>query len=126
MKAFDRVATRHYVRSSQIFHSNPIKAPAQLFLSKIDPVGAVSSNQRLRESWESTGMKVRFAATTIKANKIEISFCYRSFQVYWKCFEDSNHVGHLHKYPKEYLTDLYAFLDRLGLIAYPEKIKAKL
>lgn len=61
MKTFDKVATRHYVRSSQIFHSNPIKAPAQLFLSKIDPVGAVSSNQRLRESWESAGLKVRFA-----------------------------------------------------------------
>jgi len=48
------------------------------------------------------------------------------FQTYVKCWDQSPHVGHFRKYPKEYLAELYAFLDSLGLVAYPEKIQAKL
>lgn len=58
LKAFDKVATRHYVRASQMFHTNLVKAPAQFFLSKTDPIGAVRSNQRAKESWESMGIQV--------------------------------------------------------------------
>lgn len=58
MKTFDKVATRHYVRSSQMFHTNLVKAPAQFFLSKSDSIGAEKSNFRVRESWESMGIQV--------------------------------------------------------------------
>lgn len=58
MKTFHKVATCHYLRASQLFHTNIIKAPAVFFLSKTDPIGAEASNQRVRESWENMGMKV--------------------------------------------------------------------
>lgn len=58
MKTFDKVATRHYVRSSQMFHTNMVRAPALFLLSKTDPIGPEKSNQRVRENWESMGMKV--------------------------------------------------------------------
>ncbi|KAJ8966021.1 hypothetical protein NQ317_001972, partial [Molorchus minor] len=58
LKTFDKVATRHYVRSSQMFHTNLVHAPAQFFLSKADPIGTEASNQRVRESWESMGVQV--------------------------------------------------------------------
>nr|CAD7199104.1 unnamed protein product [Timema douglasi] len=45
---------------------------------------------------------------------------------YVKCWDKSPHVGHFRKHPKEYVTELATFLDRLGLVAYPEKIEAKL
>lgn len=41
-----------------MYHTNLIKAPSLVFVSKTDPIGAVSSNQRARESWENMGMKV--------------------------------------------------------------------
>lgn len=41
-----------------MFHTNLIRAPALLMLSKTDPIGAVSSNTRAKESWENMGMEV--------------------------------------------------------------------
>ncbi|XP_019766152.1 transmembrane protein 53 isoform X2 [Dendroctonus ponderosae] len=92
MKTFDKVATRHYVRSSQMFHTNMVRAPALFLLSKTDPIGAERSNQRVRENWESMGMKVD-----------------------WKVFEKSPHVGHFRKYPKEYVAQIYGFLDAVKM-----------
>ncbi|PSN37649.1 hypothetical protein C0J52_05608, partial [Blattella germanica] len=51
---------------------------------------------------------------------------YSLCTTYVKCWDKSPHVGHFRKYPKEYITELYAFLDGLGLVPYPEKIQAKL
>lgn len=92
MKTFDKVATRHYVRSSQMFHTNMVRAPALMLISKTDPIGTESSNKRVKESWESMGMKVDL-----------------------KLFEKSPHVGHFRKYPKEYVAELHRFLDSLNL-----------
>lgn len=102
LKTFDKVATRHYVRSSQMFHTNMARAPALMILSKTDQIGAESSNQRVRESWESMGMRVE-----------------------WKLFEKSPHVGHFRKYPKEYISDIYNFLDTLDLKKDSEKLGEK-
>lgn len=60
LKAFHEPATQHYIRASQMFYSTLISAPALMFCSKTDPVGAVSSNQRVRETWETKGMRVGF------------------------------------------------------------------
>lgn len=92
MKTFDKVATRHYVRSSQMFHTNMLRAPALFLLSKTDPIGAERSNQRVRENWEGMGIKVD-----------------------WKVFEKSPHVGHFRKYPKEYVAQINGFLDAVQL-----------
>ena len=40
MKTFHEAATQHYIRSSQLFHTNYVHAPALFILSKSDPVGA--------------------------------------------------------------------------------------
>lgn len=108
LKTFDKVATVHYVRSSQMFHTNLIKAPAQFFVSKTDPIGAVPSNQRVRENWENMGI-----------------------QVNWKCWDKSPHVGHFRAHPKEYIGELENFLASLKIPQVSkeqqhEKIKAKL
>lgn len=58
MRTFDKVATCHYIRGSQMFHTNLIKAPALFILSETDPIGAVSSNLRAKESWENMGIEV--------------------------------------------------------------------
>nr|XP_022906273.1 uncharacterized protein LOC111418072 [Onthophagus taurus]XP_022906274.1 uncharacterized protein LOC111418072 [Onthophagus taurus] len=103
LKTFDKVATCHYIRASQMFHTNMVHAPALFFISKKDPVGAVTSNVRVRDSWESVGMKVT-----------------------WKCFDDSPHVGHMQKHPEEYLDALNKQLDSAGMVNAREKLQAKL
>ncbi|KAI4463755.1 hypothetical protein MML48_4g00018519 [Holotrichia oblita] len=103
MKKFDKVATSHYVRASQMYHTNLIRVPALIFCSEKDPIGAVRSNQRARENWESNGTKV-----------------------YWKCWDDSAHVGHFQKHPKEYLDTLRNYLDKLDLLANRDKIQIKI
>lgn len=58
MKAFHKQATQYYVRSSQLFHTNIVHSPALFLLSKTDTIGAVKSNMRVRDSWDSLGIKV--------------------------------------------------------------------
>ncbi|XP_033210572.1 uncharacterized protein LOC117168833 [Belonocnema kinseyi] len=103
MKAFHKQATQYYIRSSQLFHTNIVHSPALFIMSKTDTIGAVESNKRVRDSWESLGVKT-----------------------YTKIFEDSPHVGHFPKYPKEYIAELYAFMNELQLIQDEEKVKARL
>lgn len=104
MRTFEKVATRHYVRASQMFHTNPIQSPALIFTSKTDPIGAAASNVRLRETWENMGIKV-----------------------YWQCWDKSPHVGHFRKHREEYVGHLDKFLEdiRLG-VHTSERIRAKL
>lgn len=91
LKMCDDIATKHYIRSSQIFHTTLVHRPALLLLSKTDPVGSISSNLRLKETWESMGIKVT-----------------------WKCWDDSKHVSHYLKYKDEYIETLENFLDSLN------------
>ncbi|GAB1861653.1 hypothetical protein CAJAP_02732 [Camponotus japonicus] len=103
MKTFYQQATQHYIRSSQVFHSARIRVPALLFVSRSDPIGTVSSNLTLHDEWESAGIKT-----------------------YVKIFEESPHVAHFYTYPKEYIAELYAFLQKLNLIQNEEKIRSRL
>lgn len=48
-----------------------------------------------------------------------------TLQTYVKIFEESPHVAHFYKYPKEYVAELYAFLQKLNLIQNEEKIRAR-
>ncbi|CAL7937085.1 unnamed protein product [Xylocopa violacea] len=100
LKTFYKQSTQHYIRSSQLFHSNLVHSPALFFLSKTDPVGTLSSNLKVKDRWDSLGV-----------------------ETYIKIFEKSPHVGHYRKYPKEYATELYAFLNKLRLIENEEKIR---
>ncbi|XP_001606567.1 uncharacterized protein LOC100122957 [Nasonia vitripennis] len=103
MKAFHKQATQYWIRSSQLFHLNLVRSPALFLVSTTDPVGSLASNMRVRDSWESLGVKT-----------------------YTKIFEDTPHVGHYRAHPKEYVAELYTFLDRLQLIRNEEKIRARL
>ncbi|EZA50570.1 hypothetical protein DMN91_004143 [Ooceraea biroi] len=103
MKTFHQQSTQYYIRSSQVFHTASVRVPALLFVSKTDPVGAITSNLVLRDAWESIGIKT-----------------------YMKTFEESPHVAHFYTYPKEYVAELYAFLQKLNLIQNEEKIRARL
>lgn len=103
MKTFYKQSTQYYIRSSQLFHVASVRAPALLFISKTDPVGTATSNLNLRDVWESLGIKT-----------------------YVKIFEESQHVAHFYTYPKEYVAELYAFLQKLNLIQNEEKIRARL
>uniref|UniRef100_A0A1B6G857 Peptidase S9 prolyl oligopeptidase catalytic domain-containing protein n=2 Tax=Cuerna arida TaxID=1464854 RepID=A0A1B6G857_9HEMI len=89
---FAEEATSHYIRSSQMFHTTLVHSPALLLLSKTDPVGSLASNLRLKETWESMGIKVS-----------------------WKCWDDSKHVSHYLKYKEEYIKTLENFWDSLNL-----------
>ncbi|GAB6030932.1 hypothetical protein CHUAL_007758 [Chamberlinius hualienensis] len=46
MKFFHEISTRHYLRSSDTFHNNPVKAPSLFFFSRDDPVGTAEGNMR--------------------------------------------------------------------------------
>lgn len=63
MKTFYQQSTQYYIRSSQVFHTASLRVPALVFVSKTDPVGAVTSNLALRDTWESIGIKVSFVNT---------------------------------------------------------------
>ncbi|KAI5636924.1 hypothetical protein NE865_10339 [Phthorimaea operculella] len=103
MKTFHDAATKHYIRSSQLFHTNLCRAPALFLLSKSDPVGAERSNKSVHDSWVEMGIKCT-----------------------WKCWDKSPHVQHYIHHPKEYLAALYAHLDANGLVSQPEKMRMRL
>lgn len=103
LKTFHEQATTHYIRSSQIFHSTLVKAPALFFLSKNDPIGAEKSNQSVRETMESLGIKCD-----------------------WKCWDRSAHVLHYYHHTEEYLEHLYKHLDNAMMEWSAEKTRAKL
>jgi len=103
MKTFHEAATQHYIRSSQLFHTNYIHAPALFILSKTDPVGAEASNRRVADSWIANGINLT-----------------------WKCFDRSPHVGHFHKHREEYVQYLFDHLRSINMVKHPELLRAKL
>ncbi|XP_011297755.1 transmembrane protein 53-B [Fopius arisanus] len=103
LKTFYNQATQYYIRSSQMFHTNLVQAPALFLVSNTDTVGTVESNMRVRDSWESMGTPT-----------------------YVKIFDKSPHVGHFRKYPKEYTHELYTFLNMLKMIKNEDKLRARM
>ncbi|EDW10170.1 uncharacterized protein LOC6580390 isoform X1 [Drosophila mojavensis] len=93
LKTFHNQATIHYMRSSQMFHSTLLKAPALFFVSENDPIGPPSSNQAVRENWERANIKVTF-----------------------KCWQRSQHAAHLIKHRDEYLETLFQHLESCGVL----------
>ena len=58
LRTFDQLATRHYIRSSQLFHSDMIRTPALFLFSKMDPIGTEDSIMKCLENWKALGVKV--------------------------------------------------------------------
>ncbi|XP_052888901.1 uncharacterized protein LOC128297316 [Anopheles moucheti] len=100
MKLFHEEATQYYVKCTHLFHYEPALCPALLLVSKTDPVGTEKANNRLRDIWESVGVKTSL-----------------------KCWDKSPHVGHFHKHRDEYIELLLAHLRALDLPMYNRKAK---
>lgn len=77
MKTFYSQSTQYYIRSSQVFHTASLRVPSLLFVSKTDPVGTVTSNLTLRDTWESKGMKVSFL-TICQKDHVKIPVTYHA------------------------------------------------
>lgn len=93
LAALYQATTRHYELSSQHFHRHPLHCPALLLLSRSDPIGTVSANEKLMENWR----------------KIDVP-------TYVKIWEGSPHVGHFRMYRAEYEDQINQFLQKLGLV----------
>lgn len=104
LKAFHNQATVHYMRSSQMFHSTLLKAPALFFTSKNDLIGPISSNRAVSDNWERANIKVEF-----------------------KIWENSPHAAHYIKHRDEYLSVLFKHLEYTGALENSSvKSRAKL
>ncbi|CAB3252534.1 unnamed protein product [Arctia plantaginis] len=103
MKTFYDAATVHYIRSSQLFHTNLCHAPALFLLSRSDPVGAEKSNRSVYDSWVQMGIKCT-----------------------WKCWDKSPHVQHYTHHAKDYVAALYEHFNAYGLVSQPEKMRMRL
>ncbi|CAH2087794.1 unnamed protein product [Euphydryas editha] len=102
MKTFHDAATVHYIRSSQLFHTTPCRAPALFLLSASDPVGAERSNRSAYEGW-----------------------CKMGMQCTWQCWERSPHVQHFMKHRDEYVSLVRAHVQRHALaLAAPQRAHA--
>ncbi|KPJ07010.1 hypothetical protein RR48_03241 [Papilio machaon] len=101
MKTFHDVATTHYIRSSQLFHTNLCRAPALFLLSRSDPVGAETSNRAVYDSWCKMGIKCT-----------------------WQCWDKSPHVQHFMKHRDEYLQLLMAHLRQHTHLAHKSRAHA--
>ncbi|CAG2116469.1 unnamed protein product [Medioppia subpectinata] len=92
MKLFYSIATKHYAASSEAYKNNVFRCPSLIICSKRDIVGNAEDNRKVMDRW--------------RENNIEVQ---------WKCFENSTHVGHLHKYPEEYKHEIDSFLKKINL-----------
>lgn len=72
------------------FHRHPVKAPALLFYSKTDELGAYENNL-----------------------KFEVNLKKQDIDVEVQCFDDCPHIGHFVKYSQEYITVWTTFLEKI-------------
>ncbi|XP_055624692.1 uncharacterized protein LOC129767639 [Toxorhynchites rutilus septentrionalis] len=100
LKLFQEEATQHYEKSTNIYHSEPVRCPSLMFVSKSDPVGTEEANRKVMASWESVGVKASI-----------------------KCWDRSPHVGHFYKHHDEYVDLLLAHLSSLNIADYIPKAK---
>ncbi|XP_031765100.2 uncharacterized protein LOC113512027 [Galleria mellonella] len=103
LRTFHDVATSHYIRSSQLYHSNPCRAPALILLSKSDPVGAERSNRIVHDGWVKLGVKCT-----------------------WKCWDRSPHVQHYTYHKEEYVAALYDHLEMCNVLPQSDKARLQL
>ena len=86
-------ATKHYIRSSNSIQNNFLRCPVLVLFSRNDEVANHVNTLKVIEKVESSGILV--------------------FQ---KCWENSQHVSHYYKYPKEYQALIEEFLKNINAI----------
>ncbi len=85
------IAGQHHLRSSRVFHHNPVKAPSLFFYSDVDPITSPHAIERAITSLKEVGHK----------------------SVRGKEFQGSPHVSHMYKHREEYVTTLKSFLNQI-------------
>jgi len=91
---FQNQVTRHYYRSSQTFHSNPLRSPSLLLYSFADVVGTAGPIEVLMNNWRRNGVPV-----------------------FSKTWPDTPHVSHYLRDPINYTIALNDFLRFINLEA---------
>jgi len=99
LKLFYKPSTQYYWRAHELLFSGIVPVPAMALVSKADPVGAVAASDEWMKSLRSHGI-----------------------ESYLKVFEKSRHVCHFQKHQEEYKAVVSAFLDKIGLLQYPESV----
>ncbi|XP_040007936.1 uncharacterized protein LOC120803492 isoform X2 [Xiphias gladius] len=89
-----------YDSSIQVFHNNPITAPALFFFSENDALCNPAVMEQLIERWRKTGMAV-------ESRK-------------WK---ESKHAAHMRCHPQDYLSTLEKFLESLPISSRKAKME---
>ena len=81
-----------FMARSQLFLSNPVRAPALILFSNDDPVAFPEGCERCVEKWRGLGMDVTS-----------------------KKWDSSPHVSHFYKHREEYLKLLNEFVQKVGI-----------
>ena len=88
-----KTLTDHFENAMQHFYLNLSRAPALVIASKVDPIGTDDFNQEIVAKWKAHGMDVNYV-----------------------CFDDSEHIKHMQKYPKEYTKAMHDLWDKVKLL----------
>ncbi|CRK96213.1 CLUMA_CG009641, isoform A [Clunio marinus] len=82
----------HYEDCYDNFYNNLARAPALIMASKADVLGKVEFAEEVVRRWRTNGVNVTY-----------------------HCFDDSAHLKHMQKYPKEYLKLVYDHWELIQL-----------
>lgn len=98
LAATDNHVAKYYRRVEETFFANRLNLPAHFLYSEVDPVGNAKTIEEITTLWQSRGLPVT-----------------------GKCWPDSAHVSHFHRYPVEYTESLTTFLQSLNHIPLPQQ-----
>ena len=91
--------SKHFLRSEETTHINPLGVPTLVLYSLADPIGEPKAIQNFIKQMQE-----------------------HDTTVYSKCWKDSKHVAHFQRYPIEYIQQLNDFLNIIGLTQYSEQL----
>ena len=83
----------HLENAMQHLYNNIARTPALLITSKVDRIGTDEFNKQLVAKWKAHGMDVTYV-----------------------CFDDSEHIKHMQKYPEEYTKAMHELWDKVKLL----------
>ncbi|TMS05430.1 Transmembrane protein 53-A [Larimichthys crocea] len=96
---FKRQTVDYFNKSIDVFHNNPLTAPALFFFCENDPLSDARAVEELIDVWRKHGMDITA-----------------------KKWEDSTHAGHLKRHQQEYLTTIDTFFHSLGMAPLKAKM----
>jgi len=97
----DRVM-KHYLETRSAYHNSVLRVPTLIYSSESDPVALHAVVEKIADRWEELGT-----------------------EVFMKTWKNSPHVSHMYRHPEEYRSEMKAFIDKLGLLKYPDKFVVK-